>query len=139
MKQEYHGIRKPVYDKRIDIIKSIPNFWVIALIYFPGLSKLLNAVDKEIIKHLTSFEVKHSNDTSSVTFNFAPNSYFEDAKIIRYLTFNDVGGSVTGTSSVKWKEGMGCPMEFLTKQTAFWACPRTPNNFITVTRLLKQS
>lgn len=31
MEQKYNEIRKPVYDKRNDIIKSIPDFWLTAV------------------------------------------------------------------------------------------------------------
>lgn len=31
LEQQYNEIRKPVYDKRNDIIKSIPDFWLTAV------------------------------------------------------------------------------------------------------------
>lgn len=33
MEQKYNEVRKPVYDKRSDIIKSIPDFWLTAVSY----------------------------------------------------------------------------------------------------------
>ena len=31
LEQQYNVIRKPVYDKRNDVIKSIPDFWLTAV------------------------------------------------------------------------------------------------------------
>ena len=31
VEQKYNEIRKPVYDKRSDIVKSIPDFWLTAV------------------------------------------------------------------------------------------------------------
>lgn len=31
VEQKYNEIRKPIYDKRNDIIKSIPDFWLTAV------------------------------------------------------------------------------------------------------------
>lgn len=31
VEQKYNEIRKPVYDKRNDVIKSIPDFWLTAV------------------------------------------------------------------------------------------------------------
>lgn len=33
VEQKYNEIRKPVYDKRNNIIKSIPDFWLTAVSY----------------------------------------------------------------------------------------------------------
>lgn len=38
VEQKYSEIRKPVYDKRNDIIKSIPDFWLTAVSNVPFLS-----------------------------------------------------------------------------------------------------
>ncbi|PWA88792.1 NAP1-related protein 1 [Artemisia annua] len=110
VEQKYNVVRKPVFDKRSDIIKSIPDFWLTAFLSHPVLSDLLNEEDQKIFKHLTSLEVEDSKDMKSgysVTFNFSPNSYFEDAKLTKTFSFTDDGTTkITGTP-IKWKEGMG--------------------------------
>ncbi|KAH9719705.1 NAP1-related protein 2 [Citrus sinensis] len=89
VEQKYSEIRKPVYDKRNDIIKSIPDFWLTAFISHPALGELLSEEDQK---------------------NFSPNPYFEDNKLTKTFTFLDDDGSMKITAtSIKWKEGMGIP------------------------------
>ncbi|XP_076902500.1 NAP1-related protein 2-like isoform X2 [Bidens hawaiensis] len=110
IEQKYNEIRKPVYDKRSDIIKSIPDFWLTAFLSHPALSDLLNEEDQKIFKHLTSLEVEDMKDVKSgysITFNFSPNPYFEDTKLTKTITFLDEGSTKTTATSIKWKEGMG--------------------------------
>ncbi|GJR42857.1 NAP1-related protein 2-like protein [Tanacetum coccineum] len=110
VEQKYNVVRKPVFDKRSDIIKSIPDFWLTAFLSHPVLSDLLNEEDQKIFKHLISLEVEDSKDMKSgysITFNFSPNSYFEDAKLTKTFTFTDDGTTKITATPIKWKEGMG--------------------------------
>ncbi|KAH9719703.1 NAP1-related protein 2 [Citrus sinensis] len=113
VEQKYSEIRKPVYDKRNDIIKSIPDFWLTAFISHPALGELLSEEDQKlsclsvngIISSLTLFFV-YLIDIQ----NFSPNPYFEDNKLTKTFTFLDDDGSMKITAtSIKWKEGMGIP------------------------------
>lgn len=112
VEQKYNEVRKPVYGKRSDIIKAIPDFWLTAFLSHPALSDLLNEEDQKIFKHLTSLEVEDSKDVKSgfsITFNFSPNPYFEDTKLTKTITFLDEGTTKITATSIKWKEGMGLP------------------------------
>ncbi|OMO49386.1 Nucleosome assembly protein (NAP) [Corchorus capsularis] len=111
VEQKYNEVRKPVYDKRNDIIKSIPDFWLTAFLSHPALSELLTDEDHKIFKHISSLEVEDFKDLKSgysITFNFSPNPYFEDTKLTKTFTFLDEGTKITATK-IKWKEGMGLP------------------------------
>ncbi|KAI3440608.1 uncharacterized protein J3R85_003380 [Psidium guajava] len=111
VEQKYNEIRRPVYDKRGDIIKSIPDFWLTAFLSHPALCELLTEDDQKMFKYLSSLEVEDFKDVKSgysITFNFNPNPYFEDAKLTKTFTFHDDGTKVTATP-IKWKEGMGLP------------------------------
>lgn len=112
VEQKYNEVRKPVYDKRSEIIKSIPDFWLTAFLSHPVLSDLLSEEDQKIFKHLTSLEVEDCKDVKlgySITFNFSPNPYFEDSKLTKTFTFLDEGTTKITATSIKWKEGMGLP------------------------------
>ncbi|GAB4860736.1 Asparagine-rich protein (ARP protein) [Ancistrocladus abbreviatus] len=112
VEQKYNEIRKPVYDKRNEIIKSIPDFWLTAFLSHPALNELLTEEDQKIFKHLNSLEVEDSKDVKSgysITFNFNPNPYFEDTKLTKTFTFLDEGTTKVTSTSIKWKEGMGIP------------------------------
>ncbi|KAM7471402.1 hypothetical protein LguiA_009585 [Lonicera macranthoides] len=110
VEQKYNEIRRPVYDKRRDIINSIPDFWLTAFLSHPALGDLLNEEDQKIFKHLSSIEVEDFKDVKSgysITFNFGPNPYFEDKKLTKSYTFLDEGTTKITATSIKWKEGMG--------------------------------
>lgn len=111
VEQQYNEIRKPVYDKRNDLIKSIPDFWLTAFLSHPALSELLTEEDQKIFKYLNNLEVEDFKDVKSgysITFNFKPNPYFEDTKLTKTVTFLEEGITIIATS-IKWKEGMGIP------------------------------
>ncbi|XWS60564.1 hypothetical protein CRYUN_Cryun07bG0046700 [Craigia yunnanensis] len=111
VEQKYNVIRKPFYDKRNDIIKSIPDFWLTAFLSHPALGELLTEEDQKIFKHISSLEVEDFKDLKSgysITFNFNPNPYFEDTKLTKTFNFLDEGTKITATH-IKWKEGMGLP------------------------------
>ncbi|CAI9773740.1 unnamed protein product [Fraxinus pennsylvanica] len=112
IEQKYSEKRKPVYDKRNEIIKSIPDFWMTAFLSHPALSELLTEEDQKIFKYLTTLEVEESKDLKSgcsITFNFKPNPYFEDTKLTKTFTFLEDGTTKISSTSIKWKEGMAIP------------------------------
>ncbi|WZZ10951.1 NAP1-related protein 2 [Brassica rapa] len=110
VEQKYNGIRKPVYDKRGDIIKAIPDFWLTAFLSHPALGELLTEEDQKIFKYLSSLEVEDAKDVKSgysITFNFNPNPYFEDGKLTKTFTFLEEGTTKITATPIKWKEGKG--------------------------------
>ncbi|KAM3379240.1 hypothetical protein P3S68_011654 [Capsicum galapagoense] len=73
--------RQPVFDKRNDIIKTIPDFWLTDFLSHPVLGELLTEED---LKFLSSVEVEDNKDVKTgytITFNFNSNSYFENTKL----------------------------------------------------------
>lgn len=109
VEQKYNEIRRPVYNRRNGIIKTIPDFWLTAFLSHPALCDLLSEDDQKIFKHLLSLDVEDFKDVKSgysITFNFSPNPYFEDTKLTKTFSFSDEGTTkITGTA-IKWKEGM---------------------------------
>nr|ACU19415.1 unknown [Glycine max] len=112
IEQKYNEIRKPVYDKRNDIIKTIPDFWLTAFLSHPALGDLLNEEDQKIFKYLSSLEVEDFKDVKSgysITFNFNANPYFEDTKLVKTYTFLEEGTTKVTATPIKWKEGKDIP------------------------------
>ncbi|KAJ4973149.1 hypothetical protein NE237_006323 [Protea cynaroides] len=109
VEQKYNEIRRPVYEKRNEVIKSIPDFWLTAFLSHPALGDLLSEEDQKIFKYLSSLDVEDFKDVKSgysITFYFNPNPHFEDTKLKKTFTFSDEGTTkITGTT-IKWKEGM---------------------------------
>ncbi|XP_023550589.1 NAP1-related protein 2-like [Cucurbita pepo subsp. pepo] len=110
VEQKYNEIRRPVYVKRNEIIKTIPDFWLTAFLSHPALCDLLSEEDQKIFRHLYSLEVEDQKDVKmgySITFNFNENPYFEDRKLEKTYTFFEDGAiKITGTT-ILWKDGLG--------------------------------
>lgn len=110
IEQKYNELRRPVYNKRNEIIKSIPDFWLNAFLSHPVLCDLLNEEDQKIFKYMSSLDVEDFKDVKSgycITFIFNENPHFENTKLSKTFTFLDEGTTkITGTV-IKWKEGMG--------------------------------
>ncbi|KAG7016142.1 NAP1-related protein 2 [Cucurbita argyrosperma subsp. argyrosperma] len=101
VEQKYNEIRRPVYVKRNEIIKTIPDFWLTAFLSHPALCDLLSEEDQKIFRHLYSLEVEDQKD------NFNENPYFEDRKLEKTYTFFEDGAiKITGTT-ILWKDGLG--------------------------------
>ncbi|KAG6578589.1 NAP1-related protein 2-like [Cucurbita maxima] len=110
VEQKYNEIRRPVYVKRNEIIKTIPDFWLTAFLSHPALCDLLSEEDQKIFRHLYSLEVEDQKDVKmgySIIFNFNENPYFEDRKLEKTYTFFEDGAiKITGTT-ILWKDGLG--------------------------------
>ena len=109
VEQKYSEIRRPVYLRRCDIIKTIPDFWLTAFLSHPLLSELLTEEDQKMFKYLESVDVDDSKDVKSgysITLNFSENPYFEDRKLTKTYAFADDGTTKINATSIKWKEGM---------------------------------
>ncbi|GMN28448.1 hypothetical protein TIFTF001_002050 [Ficus carica] len=112
VEEKYNEIRRPVYVKRNDVIKSIPDFWLTAFLSHPALGDLLSDEDQKvghIFKYLDSLDVEDSKDIKSgysITFNFSENPYFEDAKLTKTFTYSDEGTTEISGTTIKWKQGM---------------------------------
>ncbi|KAJ3679662.1 hypothetical protein LUZ60_017673 [Juncus effusus] len=109
VEQKYNEIRRPVYDKRHEIIKTIPDFWLTAFISHPLLCDLLSEEDQKIFKYLESLDVEDNKDLKSgysIVLNFSENPYFEDKKLTKTYTFSEEGTATVSATTIKWKEGM---------------------------------
>lgn len=58
VEQKYNEIRKPVYDKRSDVIKSIPDFWLTAVSVSLPLAFLIEMCTYTHTPHTPTIEKK---------------------------------------------------------------------------------
>ncbi|KEH32130.1 putative transcription factor Hap3/NF-YB family [Medicago truncatula] len=122
IEQKLNETIDPVYIKRDEMIKSIPNFWLNAFLRHPTLKKVMNEEDQKIFKYLSSLDIRAHKDIKSActtfTLKFNPNPYFEDSKLSKIFTYLLEGttdhplrwkvGNITATP-IRWKEVKGIP------------------------------
>ncbi|KAI3972039.1 hypothetical protein MKW92_022347 [Papaver armeniacum] len=120
--RECESSRRQIYDRRNEIIKNIPCFWLIAFSSHYGLHHLLSSEDKKIFGYLNSVDVEETEDAQGVvsgytiTLEFDKNPYFENDSLVRMISYtimsidplqgyteNKVNISV---SDIHWKDGM---------------------------------
>eukprot|EP00250_Pteridium_aquilinum_P005597 c15669_g1_i1 orf=478-1269(-) len=109
VEQKYNEIRRPVYQKRNEIIQGISDFWLTAFLSHPALSEVLTEEDQQVFKFLQSLDVEDFKDVKSgysITFTFRPNPYFEDSKLVKVFRFSDEGTTSISGTQPRWKDGM---------------------------------
>lgn len=110
VEQKYNTSRKPLFKKRADIIKRIPNFWVTAFVNHPHISTLLEEVEEEALHYLTSVEVEEFEDIKSgykIHFHFGSNPYFTNSTLTKEFRLANTGDPTTTSTPIQWKEEKG--------------------------------
>ncbi|CAG0881407.1 unnamed protein product [Cyprideis torosa] len=111
VEQKYNGLRKPLFEKRNEIIARIPNFWVISFINHPQISSIIADEEEEALHFLKKVEVEEFEDIKSgykIKFHFDDNPFFEDKVLTKEFHLGTGAESAepkTKTSPIKWKDG----------------------------------
>ncbi|XP_068659697.1 NAP1-related protein 2-like [Aristolochia californica] len=109
VEEKYNVVRKPIYDKRNEVIRAIPEFWLTAFLSHPALSCLLTEDDHKIFKYLLCLNVedfKKEKSGYSITFDFQANPYFENDKLTKTFYYDDGGNAGITATKISWKKGM---------------------------------
>lgn len=109
VEQKYNKLRKPYFEKRNELIKKIPNFWVTAFVNHPQISAILDEEEEECLHFLSKLEVEEFEDIKSgyrIKFYFDDNPYFENEVIVKEFHLGSSGDPASQSTPIKWKEGM---------------------------------
>lgn len=101
--------RRPIYQRRNEVIQKIPEFWLTAFLSHPHLRELLTEEDQKALKYLKSLNVEYLGNIKSgykIIFDFGPNPYFEDSKLVKVIKYLDDGSTTEAGSPPHWKDGM---------------------------------
>ena len=97
-------------EKDAEQVKGIPNFWLDTLTR-SQLSSLVFEDDRDALKFLVDIKSERLIDEESpkliVTFEFSPNSFFNNTVLTKTVIFNPTGDAVNGVigSEIEWKAG----------------------------------
>lgn len=107
VEQKYNTLRKPYFQKRNDIIKRIPSFWVTAIVNHPQISGILEEEEEECLQFMEKLEVEEFEDIKSgyrIHFYFDENPYFENKVLTKEFNLGSSGETPVSTSTaIKWK------------------------------------
>ncbi|XP_067625782.1 protein SET [Eurosta solidaginis] len=123
VEQKYNKLRKPCYEKRSELVKRIPNFWVTAFINHPQVSAILDEEEEECLHALTKLEVEEFEDIKSgyrIHFYFEENLYFENKILTKEFhlgTGNAENSDCPSSTStpIQWKDGKDLIRSCMTK------------------------
>merc|ERR1712142_1424035 len=94
VEQKYNKLRKPHYQKRNEIIGTIPNFWATVFTNHPQVSSIVTEKDEEALAFLTELEVEEFEDIKSGYKEF----HITDETA-------EVEGTPSFSTEIKWKPG----------------------------------
>ncbi|XP_077426274.1 testis specific protein Y-linked isoform X2 [Vanacampus margaritifer] len=101
-------MRRPHLQQRSSITKTIPGFWVTALLNHPHLSAHIDETDEDALSYMTDLEIetfKNHKVGFQVRFHFRRNPYFQNNFIMKEL---HIGLGVTPMSlsnTILWHRG----------------------------------
>ncbi|XP_015599689.1 protein SET isoform X2 [Cephus cinctus] len=105
VEKKYNKLRKPYFQKRNDIIKRIPNFWVTAFVNHPQIAPILEEEEEDALRFLNKLEVEEFEDIKSgyrINFHFDKNPYFDNDVLTKEF---HLGSSASQSTTIRWKEG----------------------------------
>jgi len=108
VEQKYNKLRKPHFEKRNELIKRIPNFWVTAFVNHPQISAILDEEEEECLHYLTKVEVEEFDDIKSgyrLKFHFDENPFFANDVLTKEFHLGTAEPASTSTG-IKWKDNM---------------------------------
>ncbi|XP_071449215.1 protein SET isoform X1 [Hetaerina americana] len=108
VEQKYNKLRKPFFEKRNDIIKRIPNFWVTTFVNHPQIMAILEEDEEDCLHFLCKLEVEEFDDIKSgyrINFHFEDNPYFENHVLTKEFHLGSTGNPASQSTPIRWKEG----------------------------------
>ncbi|VDD86455.1 unnamed protein product [Enterobius vermicularis] len=105
VEQKYNSLRKPFFDKRNELVRDIPNFWVTAFVNHPNISAILDEEEEECLHYLTKLEVEEFDDIKSgyrIKLSFDENPFFENTQLVKEFFLGNAEPTST-TTEIKWK------------------------------------
>jgi template-activating factor I len=109
VEQKYNQLRKPFFEKRNELIKKIPNFWVTAFVNHPQISAILDEEEEECLHYLIKLEVEEFDDIKSgyrIKFHFDENPFFTNDVLLKEFHLGSTGDPTSTSTEILWKEGM---------------------------------
>ncbi|KAF7993434.1 hypothetical protein HCN44_010020 [Aphidius gifuensis] len=108
VEKKYNKLRKPYFQKRNDIIKRIPNFWVTAFVNNKRIAEILEEEEEDALRYLNKLEVEEFEDIKSgyrINFYFDENPYFTNDILTKEFHLGSSGDPASESTEICWKEG----------------------------------
>ncbi|XP_041655690.1 testis specific protein Y-linked isoform X2 [Cheilinus undulatus] len=100
--------RRPHLDQRSSIAKTIPGFWVTALLNHPHLSAHIDESDEDALSYMTDLEIESFKNNKlgyRIRFHFRRNPYFQNNIIMKELHLGMGGSPMSFSNPILWHRG----------------------------------
>lgn len=108
VEQKYNKLRRPYFDKRNEIIKRVPKFWLTAFINHPQISAIIEEEEEDCLQYLNKLEVEEYEDIKSgyrIKLYFDDNPYFDNDVLTKEFHLGSSGDPASQSTPIRWKEG----------------------------------
>jgi len=108
VEQKYNKLRRPFFDKRNEIIKRVPKFWLTAFINHPQISAIIEEEEEDCLQYLNKLEVEEYEDIKSgyrIKLYFDDNPYFDNDVLTKEFHLGTSGDPASQSTPIRWKEG----------------------------------
>jgi len=106
--KKYAQKKKPHYQKRSEVVKKLPDFWITAFASHPTFASIINEEDQAIFESLEDLVVDDidagERQGYRIVMKFKPNNYFTNASLTKEYVVNPEGQLTSNISQIKWKE-----------------------------------
>merc|ERR1719479_86425 len=93
VEQKYNKLRRPYFDKRNEIIKRVPKFWLTAFINHPQISAIIEEEEEDI---KSGYRIK---------LYFDDNPYFDNDVLTKEFHLSSSEDPASQCTTIRWKEG----------------------------------
>ncbi|XP_061627284.1 testis specific protein Y-linked isoform X2 [Phyllopteryx taeniolatus] len=101
-------MRRPHLEQRSSITKTIPGFWVTALLNHPHLSAHIDETDEDALSYMTDLEIetfKNHKVGFRIRFHFRRNPYFQNNIIMKELHLGLGATPMSFSNPILWHRG----------------------------------
>lgn len=108
LEQKISRQRRPLSDQRSSIAKTIPGFWVTALLNHPHLSAHIDETDEDALSYMTDLEIESFKNNKlgyRIRFHFRRNPYFQNNIIMKELHLGMGGSPMSFSNPILWHRG----------------------------------
>ncbi|MCL7051164.1 hypothetical protein MKW94_000995, partial [Papaver nudicaule] len=108
--------RRPLYQKRNEIVKRFPNFWLLAFLSHYALGDLFSEEDQKIFRFVSSVDVEDDENVVSgytITLNLSiDNPYFKNSSLTKRISFCEDGTTNLSAVDIDWNVDMDIATEY---------------------------
>ncbi|KAK3286342.1 hypothetical protein CYMTET_6101 [Cymbomonas tetramitiformis] len=103
--REFDVKKQPIWKRRNDLLKTVPEFWLKCFENHPCLQAMIIEEDKDALKFLESMEYTLSEKGDVVTFHFKTNPYFTNPQLKKFVREDEDGNIQAESTKIEWKAG----------------------------------